>query len=110
MKQFKDKERQATVSNGYAHDAHRMESDVESKVMEMANMASPEFKGLLTLAGSLLLLAHTLGYFPILNWALMAAAVAGIFYGANSSNVWSKIKQAAEYIKNAASSKSNSSK
>jgi len=106
MKQFKDKERQESTSNGYAHDIDTdLGSKVESKVMEMANMASPELRGYLTLGSGLVLLAHTLGYFPLLNWALMAASIAAIFYGANSSNVWSKMKQAAGYVKNMSSSK-----
>lgn len=106
MKQFRDKERHEPVSNGYAHDIGReAETKIETKVREMANMASPEVKGLAALAGGLLLLAHTLGYFALLNWALMAIAVAGIVYGATTSNVWNMIKRAAEYIKNAVSGK-----
>ena len=106
MKQFRDKERQEPVSNGYAHD---IGTEAETKVREMANMASPEVKGFLTLAGGLLLLAHTLGYLPVLNWALMAASVAAIFYGANSSHLWSRTKQVAEYVKNMVSGTDRSS-
>ena len=106
MKQFRDKERQEheTVGNGYAHD---LEHAAETKVREMANMFSPEVKGLGYLTGGLLLLAHTLGYFPLLNWALFAVSLASIFYGATTSNIWSKIMQAYEYVKNTFASKSN---
>ena len=105
MKQFRDKERQETVGNGYAHD---LGYDAEAKVKEMANMAMtsrPEVRGLASLAGGLLLVAHTLGYFAPLNWVLMALGFAGIFYGATTSTVWSRVKQAAEYIKNTVSGK-----
>jgi len=107
MKQVRDKEKQET-NNGYAHD---IGYKAEAKIKEMANMASmsnSEVKGLAVLAGGLLLLAHTLGYLALLNWLLMAVAVAAIVWGATTSNVWHRIKQAAEYIKHSLSSKSES--
>lgn len=104
MKHFKEKERQETISNGYAYD---MAHEAEAKVKEMSNtaLANPELKGLAILSGGILLLAHTLGYFTVLNWALMAASLGAIFYGANKANAWERIKQASAYIKDWVSSK-----
>jgi len=105
MKQYKDQERQQSTSNGYANDTDTdLGAKVESRVMEMASMASPELRGYLMLGGGLVLLAHTLGYFPLLNWALMAVSIAAIFYGANSSHVWGRMKQMATYLRNISSS------
>lgn len=108
MKQVRDRERQEPVSNGYA--AHDMGYEAQAKVREIANMASPEVKGLAALAGGLLLLAHTLGYFTILNWALMAVSLVGIIWGATTSNVWHRMKQVADYAKNLLFSKSEAKK
>lgn len=114
MKQFKDKERQETTSNGYAHDYTRdMEQTAERRVKEMASMAnklSPEARGLGILAGGLGLLAYTLGYFSIFNYALMAVAIAAIAYGATTSHIWTKIMQGYEYLKNTFFGKSNYNK
>ena len=58
-----------------------------------------ELKGFGFLVSGVTLFVYTLGFFQILNWVIMAAGIILIIYGANKSNLWSKVKFSYNYIR-----------
>ena len=99
---------QRTTENGLAHDeeiranmrANRETNPQGSQAShQLATISNEEVKGLGLLGAGSLLFVYTLGFFPALNWVVMAAAVALAFYGARSAHVWDRISQGYEYLK-----------
>lgn len=88
--------------NGFDHDAVNYRNNMEkergySGYMSELNME--ELKNFGILATGVLLFIYSLGYLQILNWAIMAAAVFFMFYGAIQVSLWSKIVDSYKYIR-----------
>lgn len=80
-----------TTSNSYKKNSYAEQY--------MNNINMKEIKGAGFLVSGLLLFLYAWGVLPILNWAIMAAGVFFIVYGANQVKLWDKMVIGYEYIK-----------
>lgn len=64
-----------------------------------------ELVGYSLLAGGLILILHTFGYFHFINYLLTGLGIAAAVYGAYEANVWQRVKQLVNYIYGAFSKK-----
>jgi hypothetical protein len=81
--------------NGIAGDVQA----TTTKTTRTLGISTEEFQGYAFLTGGILLFIHTLGYFEVLNWFLMASAVALIIYGAKLANLVQRTKELYQYLR-----------
>ena len=82
-------EQETSYTNGLAHD---MEMEITKSANKMVT-GHPEVQGYLLLVGGAALLLFSFGFFPILKWAVVAAAVVMMLAGNVRSNVIESISQ-----------------
>ena len=87
-----------SVENGISKDRDILYSS-SVKGESFMDITREELKGFGFLVSGLTLFVYTLGFFQILNWVIMAAGIILTIYGANKSNLWSKIKFSYNYIR-----------
>lgn len=78
-----------------------LDKDVQittTKTAKVLGISTQELQGYAFLTVGILLFIHTLGYFQVLNWILMAGAIALIVYGAKLANLWQRTKEVYQYL------------
>lgn len=64
-----------------------------------------ELVGYALLAGGIILILHTFGWFHFINYLLTGLGIAAAVYGAYEANLWLRIKQLVNYLYSAFSKK-----